>query len=69
MSKKVNAPQLDAKPKRDNTFRRQWVLNDEGLHDWWQRSGHPMDKFVQDNRVQIDEQIDRAVELQRKARA
>jgi hypothetical protein len=47
------------KPSRNNADRRQWVLNDEGLYSWWTRSNLPLEKFVQDNREQIDHLIDR----------
>ena len=37
--------------------RRQWVLNDEGLYNWWTRTRLPMRKFIRDNRVVLDECI------------
>jgi len=47
------------KPIRTNVERREWVIKDAGLYEWWTRTCLPMEKFVQDNRVQIDECIDR----------
>lgn len=54
--KHVNAPQYCSRTRDE---RRLWVLNDEGLYLWWQRSRCPLDKFMKDNRVQLDELIDR----------
>jgi hypothetical protein len=34
--------------------RRSWVLNDEGLHSWWVKSGMGIYKFVKENREEID---------------
>jgi hypothetical protein len=48
----------------NNEERRMWVLNDAGLYEWWQRTCMPITKFIQDNREQIDECINR--ELNRK---
>ena len=50
--------------RRNNEERRQWILNDEGLYDWWQQTGKPMILFIQDNRMQIDECIDRMLNIE-----
>lgn len=50
------------KPDRDNSHRRAWVLKNEGLYTWWTRTNLPLEKFVQDNREQIDRMIDTVVE-------
>ena len=52
------------KPSRTNEDRRAWVLKDDGLKAWWDRSCLPLTKFVQDNREQIDECIDRELAKQ-----
>lgn len=44
--------------------RRLWVLNDEGLYNWWQSTRLPLRKFLRDNRVEIDAAIDRALNVQ-----
>lgn len=41
--------------------RRLWVLNDEGLYNWWTRSRLPLKKFIKDNRVELDKAIDKAL--------
>jgi hypothetical protein len=66
MNKRVNAPQLEAAPRRTNEYRRMFVRNEAGLYEWWTRTCLPLEKFVQDNRMQIDECIDR--ELNRKCK-
>jgi len=37
--------------------RRLWVLNDEGLYNWWRGSGRPIRAFIRANREQLDEVI------------
>jgi len=58
MGSKVNAPQLGHKPKRSYDERKAWVMKDEGLRAWWDRSMKPISLFIQDNREEIDRQID-----------
>ena len=60
MGGKVNGAQFN---RRNPSDREQRVLKDVGLRDWWDRTGMPLRKFCQDNREQIDEQIDRADRL------
>lgn len=37
--------------------REQWIDNDEGLYDWWRRSGLSKKSFVRKHRKEIDEVI------------
>lgn len=41
--------------------RRVWVLNDEGLYNWQQKSGLSMKEFLRQNRREIDEVIENVV--------
>ena len=50
--------------KRNDEERRQWVMNDEGLYLWWQRSRLPLAKFLKDNRIELDQCIDRALAVE-----
>lgn len=34
--------------------RRLWVLNDEGLYNWWRSSRRAIKSFIRDNRNEID---------------
>ena len=47
--------------------RRQWVLNDEGLYLWWQRSGKELRAFIKANRAQLDEVINNVTSGKRQA--
>lgn len=50
--------------RRNDEERRQWVLNDEGLYNWWRqemRGEHKMRLFIKNNRAAIDEAIDRVL--------
>ena len=38
----------------NDSSRREWVLNDEGLYDMQRRSGLSMTKFIRQNRGTID---------------
>ena len=40
--------------------RENWVLNDEGMYQWWKRTGQSMRKFLRLNRKEIDQAIERA---------
>jgi len=33
--------------------RAQWIDNDEGLYNWWRRSGQSKTKFIQENREEL----------------
>ena len=50
--------------RHNDEERRLWVLNDEGLYLWWQRTRLPLKKFIRDNRVEIDAGIDRVLNIQ-----
>lgn len=39
-----------------------WVMNDEGLYRWWRSSGLSKQKFIRENRAEIDAAISRAVD-------
>lgn len=41
--------------------RRLWILNDEGLYNWWRDSGLPIHTFIRANRAQLGEIIDNMV--------
>ncbi len=56
MGQRVNAPQM--KRFRNYDERKAWVMKDEGLRAWWDRSMKPISLFIQDNREEIDRQID-----------
>lgn len=59
MGKRINAPQYQRNKGCSREERRQWIMADEGLYTWWARSNCPIDKFMQDNRIQLDEMIDK----------
>lgn len=44
--------------RRNDHERREWVQNDEGLYNWWKRSGLGLYRFVRENRAEIDAVID-----------
>lgn len=37
--------------------RRQWINSDEGLYCLWQSSGLPMQRFIRENREDLDRAI------------
>lgn len=41
--------------------REQWIDNDEGLYDWWRRSGLSKRRFIRENRSEIDAAINPVV--------
>ena len=41
------------KPTLNDADREQWINNDEGLYNWWKRSGLPMRKFIKANREEL----------------
>lgn len=42
--------------------RRMWLLNDEDLYNWWQSSHMGLYAFIKENRKEITERIERALE-------
>jgi len=42
----------------NDTERKNWVMNDEGLYMWWQDSRMSLTEFVRRNRKDIDNAID-----------
>lgn len=53
-----------ARQYKNDEERRQWVLNDEGLYDWWKSTGVGLYRFVQTNRAQLDDIIGRALGIE-----
>ncbi len=47
-----------AKAKHNDEERRQWVLNDEGLYDWYRGTRMTVTAFIKAHRKEIDEVID-----------
>lgn len=45
----------------DDKERSVWVLNDERLFLLWRKDGRAIKKFIRDNRIIIDELIDRVM--------
>ena len=45
----------------NNNERELWVLNDEGLYNWWKSSHQSISKFIRANRAEIDQYITRTV--------
>jgi hypothetical protein len=41
----------------NDTERRQWILNDEGLYNLWKSSGLVLYEFIRQNRKTLDEAI------------
>lgn len=37
--------------------RRIWILNDEGLYNWYRESRLSMKQFIKENRVEIDKAV------------
>ena len=52
---------MATKTRRNDSERRLWVLNDEGLYNWFRSSRLTMQKFVRENRAELDACIDRAL--------
>jgi len=38
--------------------RRQWIMNDEGLYNWWRQSRLSLKQFICQNRAEITEAIE-----------
>lgn len=51
---------LAANPRRsrNDNERRLWVLNDEGLYNWWRGNRQPIQEFIRENRAELDRLID-----------
>lgn len=45
----------------NNRERELWVMNDEGLYNWWKSSRLSMRNFIRENRAEIDQAILRAL--------
>lgn len=41
----------------NNSERKDWINNDEGLYCWWKSSRLPMGKFIKENRQELDQAI------------
>ena len=41
--------------------RAQWIDNDEGLYNWWRSSGQSKRSFIRENRAELTEIINRAL--------
>lgn len=41
--------------------RRLWVLNDEGLYNWWRSTKQPIRVFIRENRSELTECINRVL--------
>lgn len=50
-----------AKIRLNDDERRQWVLNDEGLYNWYRGSRKALRSFIRDNRAAIDSVILKAL--------
>lgn len=46
----------------NNTEREMWVLNDEGLYNWFKSSRMSMSRFLKENREELDNCIKRVLE-------
>lgn len=44
-----------------NTERRLWVMNDQGLYNWWKSTGLSMSEFIKQNKAEINAAIKRAL--------
>lgn len=44
--------------RRNDSDRRDWIDNDEGLYNWWKSSKLSMRDFLRENRAEIDVTID-----------
>ena len=47
----------------NDTEREQWVNNDEGLYSWWRSSRLSMRAFIRENRAELTNCIQRALNL------
>ncbi len=47
----------------NDTEREQWVLNDEGLYNWWRSERVAMQPFLRANREEIDRVIRLALDV------
>ena len=42
----------------NDSERRDWVENDEGLYRWWKSYRMPLTKFIRENRKEVDAVIE-----------
>jgi len=42
------------KIRMNDNERKLWVMNDEGLYNWWRRSHKSITVFVRENREELD---------------
>ena len=45
----------------DDEERRQWVLNDEGLYNWYRSSRMSLKAFIKENRKELTDIINKAL--------
>jgi hypothetical protein len=50
-----------AHDRLNDSERSLWIMNDEGLYNWWKSSRQPIRKFMSENRSDIDDAIRRAL--------
>ncbi len=50
-----------AKSIKNDRERELWVSNDEGLYNWWKDSGLSMRNFLRQNREELDQIINDAL--------
>lgn len=50
-----------------NEDRRQWILNDEGLYNWYRSSRQSLRDFIRENKDEIDRVIDNVTSGRRQA--
>lgn len=51
----------------NDEVRHQWVLNDEGLYNWWRMSKQPIRAFIRSNRSDITSVIENVTSGRRRA--
>lgn len=49
----------------NNRERELWLLNDEGIYDWWRMSGLSKREFIRQNREELDRTIARMCDGQK----
>ncbi len=47
----------------NDSEREMWIDNDEGLYHWWRQSGQSKRKFMRENRTELDECIETAINV------
>lgn len=48
----------------NDSERRLWVLNDQGLYSWWRNTRQGITTFIRENRKEITEAINRRLARQ-----